>query len=598
PEQSSVITHEKLKEQKHEEIQEEKKEESQDLENIELVDPEVNPLKEVEPSSALDIRKYLEKIGESPELEDEYLSESSPEKDYAEKLDETTSIDHNSESLDPKEKEYEDINKIILEAEKMEFLGEHVSSHEEMKLEEKMEEIISRFEEEGLKQEQGLETSNELNQENKQNQEEIEKKTEEIYSQNQEKKKTLELKGTQEQDKNEEIKEFSGTKIKEKEQEISHKIGKSNKRPQEFEEKIKQEIQQSVVQKETQKQIEIQKDQVLKKSNDFSKDRYKQETGRRSIYAGKETKGFIEWKNRLKEENRKEKEKKSLSREIKVENQEQTKEIREFKEEWAEYLEQNIKESEFSEKNEAELIEKLEGCSFRVLKSECLDLPEKIYKRHPVQLSPNQRKVYDDLVQESLAEFEGEEITADLAIVKLLRLQQVVCGWFPANKKLRPTLLPLDDVNPRIKALQTILEDVEGKVIIWCRFVADLEQIYATLRHGIKGQAILYRRVIEDVNRFQNDPEIKYFIANPAMGGLGLTLTAAETVVYYSNSFDLEHRLQSEDRSHRIGTKKNVVYVDIQAQGTVDGKIITALRNKKHVADAILQDPTTFFLGE
>lgn len=248
--------------------------------------------------------------------------------------------------------------------------------------------------------------------------------------------------------------------------------------------------------------------------------------------------------------------------------------------------------------NEAELIEKLEGCSFRVLKSECLDLPEKIYKRHPVQLSPNQRKVYDDLVQESLAEFEGEEITADLAIVKLLRLQQVVCGWFPTNKKLRPTLLPLDDVNPRIKALQTILEDVEGKVIIWCRFVADLEQIYATLRHGIKGQAILYRRVIEDVNRFQNDPEIKYFIANPAMGGLGLTLTAAETVIYYSNSFDLEHRLQSEDRSHRIGTKKNVVYVDIQAQGTVDGKIITALRNKKHVADAILQDPTTFFLGE
>ncbi|KKK48096.1 hypothetical protein LCGC14_3148570, partial [marine sediment metagenome] len=198
----------------------------------------------------------------------------------------------------------------------------------------------------------------------------------------------LELKGTQERDKNEEIKEFSGTKIKEKEQKISHEIGNSNKRPQEFEEKIKKEIQQSVVQKETQKQIEMQKDQVLKKSNDFSKERYKQETGRRPIYAGKETKGFIDWKDRLKEEKRKEKEKKSLSREIKIENKEQSKEIREYKEEWAQYLEQNIKESEFSEKNKKELLKFLEKYEqlrklIEILKNK--DISEKVFNQKVIK---------------------------------------------------------------------------------------------------------------------------------------------------------------------------------------------------------------------
>ena len=100
------------------------------------------------------------------------------------------------------------------------------------------------------------------------------------------------------------------------------------------------------------------------------------------------------------------------------------------------------------------------------------------------------------------------------------------------------------------------------------------------------------------VTQFQENPNIKYFIGQPQSGGIGLTLTAANYAVYYSNSFDLEQRIQSEDRCHRIGTKNNVTYIDIEARGSVDTKIIKALRNKKNIADIITKDPISLFISE
>jgi SNF2 family DNA or RNA helicase len=143
-----------------------------------------------------------------------------------------------------------------------------------------------------------------------------------------------------------------------------------------------------------------------------------------------------------------------------------------------------------------------------------------------------------------------------------------------------------------LAALMTILEDTEGKAIVWARFVKDLDLIAEKLGKS----AIRYRGDVGDVQRFQEDERIRYFIANPATAGLGLTLTAAQTVVYYSNDFDLEHRLQSEDRTHRIGTTGSVTYIDIDATGTVDSKIINSLREKKLISDAVLQDPAGFFM--
>jgi len=194
-----------------------------------------------------------------------------------------------------------------------------------------------------------------------------------------------------------------------------------------------------------------------------------------------------------------------------------------------------------------------------------------------------------------VAEYQGQVIDAPEAITRLLRLQQITCGWFPGDEPI-----PIDEENPRIKLLKDILSDIEGKVIIWARFRADLRAIEEALgslgvayHGGVSNDARTHA-----VEAFQKDPKIRYFIGQPQSGGLGLTLTAATYAIYYSNSFDLETRLQSEDRCHRIGTKSNVTYIDIEAVKTVDGKIIKALRNKKNLADIITRDPKSIFMEQ
>ncbi len=249
-----------------------------------------------------------------------------------------------------------------------------------------------------------------------------------------------------------------------------------------------------------------------------------------------------------------------------------------------------------SYQNIDELTRNIEGHSFRVLKKDCLDLPEKIYQRHPVDLSPKQRKLYNQLRKDFIAELEGEQIDAPEAITRLLRLQQIVCGWFPMEEEVKP----IDEKNPRLQALLDILSDIECKVIIWARFKADLrviERALGELAVAYHGEVSNDQRAIS-VERFQNDPKIRYFIGQPQSGGIGLTLTAAECAIYYSNSFDLETRLQSEDRCHRIGTKNNVTYIDLESPKTIDTKIIKALRSKKSLADIVTKDPISLFLTD
>ena len=249
-----------------------------------------------------------------------------------------------------------------------------------------------------------------------------------------------------------------------------------------------------------------------------------------------------------------------------------------------------------SYQNIDELTRNIEGHSFRVLKKDCLDLPEKIYQRHPVDLSPKQRKLYNQLRKDFIAELEGEHIDAPEAITWLLRLQQIVCGWFPIEEEVKP----IDEKNPRLQALLDILSDIECKVIIWARFKADLrviERALGELAVAYHGEVSNDQRAIS-VERFQNDPKIRYFIGQPQSGGIGLTLTAAECAIYYSNSFDLETRLQSEDRCHRIGTKNNVTYIDLESPKTIDTKIIKALRSKKSLADIVTKDPISLFLTD
>jgi SNF2 family DNA or RNA helicase len=150
--------------------------------------------------------------------------------------------------------------------------------------------------------------------------------------------------------------------------------------------------------------------------------------------------------------------------------------------------------------------------------------------------------------------------------------------------------------NKRIDELLATLEETDGKVIIWATYRHDIEDIKLHLQtaYGMTSVATYYGETTSDereriVNDFQDpNSELRFFVGNPSTGGYGLTLTAASTVIYYSNSFDLEKRLQSEDRAHRIGQTKNVTYVDLIAPNTVDEKIVKALRDKIDIATQVL----------
>ena len=247
-------------------------------------------------------------------------------------------------------------------------------------------------------------------------------------------------------------------------------------------------------------------------------------------------------------------------------------------------------------KNLDELSRNVEGHSFRVLKKDCLDLPPKIYQRHFVEMSERQKKMYNTMKKGFIAELEGNVIEAPEAITRLLRLQQILCGWFPTEND---RVQPIDEKNPRIEALKDILEGIESKVIIWARFRADIraiERLLGDLAVSYHGDVDSDARELA-IDRFQKG-DAKYFIGTQQAGGTGLTLTAAEYAIYYSNSFNLEERLQSEDRCHRIGTKNNVTYIDIECQKSIDSKIIKALRDKKNIADIITKDPISIFLEE
>lgn len=238
-----------------------------------------------------------------------------------------------------------------------------------------------------------------------------------------------------------------------------------------------------------------------------------------------------------------------------------------------------------------ELKKKLDQFAFRVTKEECLDLPEKVYVRRDVELTDDQTRAYNQMKSIALAQLEGGLVTTTNALTQLMRLQQIISGHVKLDDG---TIVALH--NNRVDELLAAIEETSGKAIIWARYIPDIESIRLALQkaYGMDSVAAYYGSTSEEerqriVKDFQDpDSELRFFVGNPATGGYGLTLTAASTVIYYSNSFDLEKRLQSEDRAHRIGQTKNVTYVDLIARDTIDEKIVKALRNKIDIATQVL----------
>ena len=242
-------------------------------------------------------------------------------------------------------------------------------------------------------------------------------------------------------------------------------------------------------------------------------------------------------------------------------------------------------------RNLDELSERIEKFSYRVLKEDCLDLPSYSFTKRIIQLSKEQKKIYDSMKQLALAQLGDKLMTTATALVQLMRLHQITCGHFTADdgsiKEIK---------NERLDALIDILREVENKAIIWAHYRYDIHAIIKAVEKEFgKDSYVTYYGDTPQSERQNNikllqDPNssVKFLIGTPQTGGYGITLTEANTMIYYSNGYDLEKRTQSEARSNRHGQVRKMTYVDIIAEGTVDEKIVKALRKKINIASQVM----------
>ena len=242
-------------------------------------------------------------------------------------------------------------------------------------------------------------------------------------------------------------------------------------------------------------------------------------------------------------------------------------------------------------RNLAELSDKLKPFSYRVLKDDCLDLPSKTYLKRTIDLSDEQRKVYKQMKQEALAVLNGKMVTSATVITQLMRLHQITCGHFTSDDG---TIQEIK--NNRISQLVDILDEVEGKAVIWAHYRYDIEKIVEAIskKYGVNSVVTYYGDTTTDdrqraIKKIQ-DPEspVRFIVGTPQTGGYGITLTGASTMIYYSNGYDLEKRQQSEARIDRIGQEKPMTYIDIMAEDTIDMKIVKSLRSKVNIATEIM----------
>lgn len=268
-------------------------------------------------------------------------------------------------------------------------------------------------------------------------------------------------------------------------------------------------------------------------------------------------------------------------------------------------------------RNIDELGERISAWSSRVTKAECLDLPPKLYQRHDVELTPEQLKFYRQVKEEARVELsQTKKLSILLAVSRLMRMRQVLSGFLPVD----PEPLGVFDLETpigssaaddlfeggqeiieipelRTQALLDVVRETQGKVLVWACFRRTVRRLVKTLEEaygegtaaGYSGATSPDDRVLA-IKRFQDpDDPLRFLVLNRA-GAYGITLTEAHTAIFYENDWALEVRMQSEDRCHRIGTQSAVTYVDLCARGTVDVKLIKALREKKVISKAILQE--------
>ena len=252
--------------------------------------------------------------------------------------------------------------------------------------------------------------------------------------------------------------------------------------------------------------------------------------------------------------------------------------------------------------NVDELMEYVAPYTYIVKKEDVLDLPPKVYETIQVEPNPEQARVFQSLNNkyDMRADLGDKELEVETILERMTRYQQVAGGLFPFKEdeespnKYGTERFP--GKNPKMEAMMEMIDDLDhsAKVIIWARFIPEQVWIVEELEKRYGKQSTVYfaggmntDERLDAIDMFQNSDTHRFFVSSPTLGGIGLTLTAASYVVYYSNSFSLEDRLQSEDRAHRKGQTKSVTYIDIQMNHKIDKDIELALKSKKSVAQYV-----------
>ncbi len=249
-------------------------------------------------------------------------------------------------------------------------------------------------------------------------------------------------------------------------------------------------------------------------------------------------------------------------------------------------------------KNIDELAGILASVSDRLLKTDVLDLPDKLYTKRWFDMTPKQKSYYDMMRDEFEIELQdGRLVDGNLALTRLLRLQQITCGYMVTDAD-EPVEL-CDVKNPRLDCSLAFLEKLNHPAIIWSRFTRDIDLIMDALgKRAVRYDGQLDDDECERSKQIFNAGDADWFVGNPSKGARGITINAAKTTMYYSNSFKWRDRMQSEDRNHRIGQDGadhgdygfGVLYADVLAQDTVDMKIVDNLRAKFDIATRLTGD--------
>jgi len=244
--------------------------------------------------------------------------------------------------------------------------------------------------------------------------------------------------------------------------------------------------------------------------------------------------------------------------------------------------------------NLPELIRKAHSIAFRVTKAEALDLPEQVDQTLYCDLEPKAMRLYRELQRESVTHLNEERvITAANVLARLLRLSQIAGGFLDDNQVS----------NAKLSLLEETLDDllVTGKkVVVFARFLSEIAAIRKLLERRQTGYAWITGEVKmetrgEEVRRFQEDPECRIFVAQIQTAGLGITLHAADTAIFYSLDYSYANYQQCRARIHRIGQRNACTYIHLLARGTVDEKVMEALRAKKSVADEVVDNWRSYF---